>query len=223
MNEKKILIAGGGGFGLELWTYLTQDIASGRMPGYVLAGLLNDWQDCDLLNQEPAASYIGTIKDYSPQPDECVLIAVGSVLGRRKIADIVRSRGGRLFTYVHSSVLVAPSAKIGEGSVICANSIINAGSSIGRNVVVNFFCNIGHGASIADDCVLSPYCALSGNSALGDGGFMGTRATLFPWVRLGEACVVDAHSAVRQSAGDAQIISTRGQYVVQNNRFAPMR
>lgn len=223
MRAKRILIAGGGGFGLELWTYVHQDLATGRLQGYELAGVLDDGQACELLRIQPSAKRVCTIKDYTPAPGDEVLIALGSVTGRRKIAELVRSRCGKLFTYVHSSVLLAPSARVGEGSVICPNTIINAGAVIEENVAVNVFCSIGHGAHVGADSVLSPYCALSGDSALGAGSFMGSRATLFPKVRLGEACVVDAHTAVRQSTDAAKIISDRGRYDVLDNRFAPIR
>jgi len=221
MNNKKILIAGGGGFGCELWTYLSQEIVVGRLAGYTLAGVLDDGLDCELLRSMPEAKHISTIKDYAPLVNEVVLIGVGSVVGRRKIAALIRSKGGRLFTYVHMSALVAPSVHIGEGCVVCPNTIINAGAVLEENVAINVFCSIGHGAKVGSNSVLSPYCSLSGDSSLGAGGFMGTRATLFPKIALGEACVVDAHTAVRQSTGAAKIISTRGQYLVLDNRFAP--
>lgn len=218
----KIIIAGGGGFGLELWSYVNQDIISGYLPNCELIGLLNDDQDCELLRFNPSIVYKGSIKGYQCQSNEIVLIAVGSVVGRRKIAEQVKANGGKLFTYVHPSVIVAPTASIGNGSVICPNSIVNTGAVVGDNSAINVFCSIGHGAKIGADSVLSPYCALSGDSVLGSGSFMGTRATIFPKVRLGDACVVDAHTAVRQSADSAKIISSRGQYLVVNNRFAPV-
>jgi carbonic anhydrase/acetyltransferase-like protein (isoleucine patch superfamily) len=219
MHEKSVLIAGGGGFGCELWTYLKQDIDAGRFGGFSIKGFLDDTSDSELLRRQPNVNYCGTIKDYSPKPNEVVIIAVGSVIGRRNISELLSVRGGRLLTYVHSSALIAPDAYLGEGSVVCPNAIINAGAIVQKNVVINVFCSVGHGANIGADSVLSPYCSLSGNSVLGAGGFMGTRATLFPKVVLGNGCIVDAHTAVRQSALAGKIISTRGPYQVLDNRF----
>ena len=152
---------------------------------------------------------------------DAVIIAIGSVAARRKVADLLRARGARLLTFIHSTALIADTATIGEGAIICPHTIVNAGAHVGENVAVNVFCSVGHGARIGAHSVLSPYCSLSGDSELGESGFMGTRATLFPKVVLGADCVVDAHSAVKQSAPDRKIIATRGQYLVLDNRIAP--
>jgi UDP-3-O-[3-hydroxymyristoyl] glucosamine N-acyltransferase len=131
----------------------------------------------------------------------------------------MRDCGARLFTYVHRSAWVAGSSNLGEGVVVCPNSLVNAGARVGDNVAINVFCSVGHGAQIGAHSVLSPYCSLSGDSVLGEGGFMGTRATLFPKTVLGSDCIVDAHSAVRQSEPDNKMISVRGQYLVLDNRL----
>ena len=217
----RILIAGGGGFGLELYGYLSADLASVERPEPTIVGILNDDPDCEVLRKIPQAQYFGSIQDYQPQPGDAVTIAIGSAPARRKIAELFQSRNASWLTYIHPTALVADSATIGEGAIICPHSIVNAGAQVGDNVAVNVFCSIGHGARVGAHSVLSPYCSLSGDSALGEAGFMGTRATLFPKVVLGNDCVVDAHSPVKQSAPDRKIISTRGQYLVLDNRAAP--
>jgi UDP-3-O-[3-hydroxymyristoyl] glucosamine N-acyltransferase len=219
----RIVIAAGGGFGLELYGYLRQDLASGRLPDHTIAGVLNDGEDCELLRKTPDATYLGSLRDYKPNADDRVVIAVSSVVGRRKIAALMRECGARLFTYAHSLAWISPSAKLGEGTLVCPHSIVNAGAVIEENVAVNVFCSVGHGAHIGANSVLSPYCSLSGDSSLGEGGFMGTRATIFPKVSLGVGCVVDAHSAVKQSVSDDKIVSVRGKYLVLNNRQSPAR
>lgn len=221
----RILIAGGGGFGLEMYAYLTGAFASmpsgTQRPEPTMVGILNDGPDCEVLRKMPQAPYVGSIQDYQPQPGDAVTITIGDAAARRKVAQMLRARGARLLTYIHPTALVADTATVGEGAIICPHSIVNAGAQVGENVVVNVFCSIGHGAQVGAHSVLSPYCALSGDSILGEGGFMGTRATLFPKVVLGANCVVDAHSPAKQSAPDRKIISMRGQYLVLDNRLAP--
>ncbi len=220
----RILIAGGGGFGLEMYGYISADLAiaePAEPTEPTILGILNDSPDCEVLRKIPRATYLGSIQDYQPQTGDAVTIALGSAAARRKIAELLRGRGAHWLTYVHRTAWVADTATIGEGSIICPNSIVNASAHIEENVAVNVFCSVGHGARIGAHSVLSPYCSLSGDSVLGEGGFMGTRATLFPKVVLGSNSVVDAHTPVRQSAPDRKIISSRGQYVVLDNRSAP--
>lgn len=217
----RILIAGGGGFGLEMYSYISAELAAVERPEPTVIGILNDSQDCEVLRKIPQALYFGSIQDYQPRLGDAVTIAIGSASARRKIAELLRGRGAHWLTYIHPTAWVADTATIGEGSIICPNSIVNAGAHIEENVAVNVFCSVGHGARIGAHSVLSPYCSLSGDSALGEGGFMGTRATLFPKVVLGSNCVVDAHTPVKQSTPDRKIISSRGQYLVLDNRTAP--
>lgn len=216
---KRIVIVGGGGFGRELNSYIKADLAAGRLNGFSLAGLLDDNPDCELAGKSPELTYLGSITGFKPQGNEVFVIAIGKASIRRKIFEEIKRRHLALFTYVHSSALVMSEAALGEGTVVCPNTIINVGAKLGDNVAVNVFCSIGHGASIGSHAVLSPYCALSGESKLGECSFMGTRATLFPGVVMGNGCIVDSHSAVRQSVGENKVVSVRGEYLVLDNRF----
>jgi sugar O-acyltransferase (sialic acid O-acetyltransferase NeuD family) len=216
---KRIVIVGGGGFGRELYSYIKADLAAGRLNGFTLAGVLDDNPDCELAVKSQELTYLGALASFEPQGNEVLIIAIGKTSIRRNIFEEIKRRGISLFTYVHSSAQVMHEVTLGEGSVVCPNTIINVGAKLGDNVAVNVFCSVGHGASIGGHSVLSPYCALSGDSKLGVCGFMGTRATLFPGVAMGDGCIVDAHSAVRQSVGDNKIVSVRGEYLVLDNRF----
>lgn len=217
---KKIVIVGGGGFGRELYSYIKADLAGGCFIGYTLAGFLDDNPGCELAVMSPELTYLGALANFEPQGNEVLVIAIGKTSSRRNIFEDIKSRGLALLTYVHSSALVMSEEILGEGTVVCPNSIINVGAKLGDNVAVNVFCSVGHGATIGSHSVLSPYCAISGDSTLGMCGFMGTRATLFPGVVLGDGCIVDAHSAVRQSVGDNKIVSVRGEYLILDNRFS---
>lgn len=220
MDKKRIILAGGGGFGLELWNYLRQDIQTGRFSNNITLGVLDATSECEVVAKEQGVDYLGTIEEFSPTSDDEILIAIGNVRARLAISRMIKDRGGNLMTYVHNSVLISTNSTICEGSIICPNSVVNAGAHVGLNSVINVFCSVGHGARIGANSILSPFCALSGDSVLGERCFLGTRATLFPKVRLGNDCIVDAHTAVRRSEGDANVISSRGQYRVERNQFS---
>lgn len=216
----RILIAGGGGFGLEMYGYLTSELSSVKRSGTIV-GVLDDYPDCEVVRKFPHVKYFGTIQAYQPKLEDAVIVAFGNVSIRRKTAELLQARGARLLTYIHPTALIANTATISEGAVICPYSVVNSDAHVGKNVVVNVFCSIGHGARVESHSVLSPYSSLSGGSVLGEGGFMGTRATLFPNVVLGANCIVDAHSPAKQSTSDLKIISMRGQYLVLDNRAVP--
>jgi sugar O-acyltransferase (sialic acid O-acetyltransferase NeuD family) len=217
----RIMIVGGGGFGLEMYGYLTSYFGSIDSYEPAMIGILDDNPECEVVRKIASVQYFGGIQAYQPKLGDAVTITSGNVTTRLKIAEALQARGARLLTYIHPTALIAKTAVISKGAIICPYSIVNADAHVGENVVVNVFCSIGHGANVGAHSVLSPYCTLSGDSVLGEAGYMGTRATLFPKVVLGANCVVDAHSPVKQSTPDRKIITMRGQYLVYDNRGTP--
>jgi sugar O-acyltransferase (sialic acid O-acetyltransferase NeuD family) len=215
---KQIIIACAGGFGWELSEYLRKDIQCGSLSGYSLKGVIDDYTESSARSpiQLP---YLGTISDYIPKPEEYIVLAIGSPPSRRAIQGRLKNVGSHFISYIHSSCYVASDAKIGEGVIVCPNCIINSGAVLEDFSVVNVFGSVGHGAHIGEFSVLSPYAALNGDAWVGADCFLGTRATVFPRVSLGDKCVVDSHSYVRASVGDSKIVTIRGSYKVLNNRL----
>lgn len=216
---KKLVIIGGGGFGREIFHYIKSDIDQGILKNCAIEGVIDDNPSCELILNTPDVEYLGNLATYKPADDQAIIIAIGRTTTRAKIYATLDSLGVNLFNYVHSTAIIAPDAIIEEGCIICPNTVVNAGARVGKNTAINVFCSIGHGASIGKHSVLSPYCSMSGDSALDEICFMGTRATLFPGVRMGKGCIVDAHTAVKQTVGDGKIVSMRGNYLVLDNRL----
>lgn len=216
--KKRILIAGAGGFGLEVAEYLLADNAGGYLSGYEVHGALDDGrhQGDDFI---AGLKIVGGISNYQPHADEYIVLALGQVAHRVKLGQALKQHGARFFSYVHSSCYVSPTAELGEGIVVAPNCIINAHARIGDFAVVNVFSSIGHGAEVGAYSVLSPYVALNGDANVGARCFLGTRATIFPRVKLGDDCTVDSHSYVKKDAANASIISHRGEYRVDINRL----
>lgn len=219
MNARPdIVIAGGGGFGCEIVEYVRRDIADGRLQAQ-LRGVIDDSGE-DAVRRRVDAAYLGSIRDYRPNPGDRIIIALGSPRARMAVAETLRRAGADFFTYVHSSVYVGARVRLGLGVVICPGSIVNTGASLGDFSVLNVLCSVGHGATLGDYSVLSPYAAMNGDCSVGVGCFLGTRATVFPRVTVGDYCTVDSHGYVKASVEARKIISSRGQYVVVDDRLA---
>jgi sugar O-acyltransferase (sialic acid O-acetyltransferase NeuD family) len=89
-----------------------------------------------------------------------------------------RLAGLRFETIVHPSVQHSPWFEVGEGTVICAGSILSANVVLGRHVQINMGCTIGHDVVLGDYATLSPGVHLSGHVHLGDRVLMGTGAVV---------------------------------------------
>jgi|AntAceMinimDraft_1070359.scaffolds.fasta_scaffold34204_2 hypothetical protein len=216
----RFIIIGGGGFGLELYTYIACDIQSGKLPKHCTIGVLDKVANCELMDRIPNANYLGWEQEFVPSEGDRALIAIGSAAGRKRVYKIIQDRQIQLGTYIHPSAWVAPSATLGQGVIVSPNCVVSAFAEVSDNVAINVFCGVGHGAKVGKHSVMGPYSVINGGTVLGEGCFLGTRATLFPSVVLGKGCMVDTHTAVKASAGDFKIISVKGQYLVLDNRLA---
>lgn len=215
----KWVVVGGGGFGLELYTYLADDIARGHLPAATVA-VLDDNPSCEILRRVPDAIYLGGLAQFIPASDDLGLIAVGTPSSRRRLFDACAARGLALGTYVHRTAWVAATASLGAGTIVSPFTVVAAAAIVGANVATNVHCGIGHGSRVGAHSVLGPYSVINGDTALGDRTLLGTRATLFPGVSIGVGCVVDAHTAVRRSTGDYRLLSTKRNDLDVENRLA---
>jgi len=211
-----IVIAGAGGFGLEIYDYLQAEANCG---GPTVAGFIDDTPSGQL--QLPGGTntkHLGSIREYRPVLGQVVVVAIGSVTGRRFVMELLTANQVEIPAYVHSSAIVSPSARLDSGVLVCPFTIVNSNASLHRGSVVNVHCSIGHGATVGAYSVLSPYAALNGDATIGIGCFLGTRATIYPRIHIGDACIVDSHTGVRANAQDRQLISSRGVYQVSQLR-----
>ncbi len=189
---RRLFIVGAGGFGREVlqWAHDAWPDAVDR-----IAGLLSD--DLNRLDGfSTPVTIIGTVRDHEPQSGDFHLLAVGVSYVRRSIAESLAARGGRFATLVHPSAVVARSAHVGEGSIVCPGAVVSDASRLGACVLVNYHASLGHDASAGDYAVLSPYATLGGNASIADDVFLGLHASVGPGRRVGARSKVSANSCV---------------------------
>ncbi len=146
-------------------------------------------------------------------PSGSVLIAVGNPKTRRTLAGRVTALGGRT-----SKALIDPSVQgcfnsiaIGDGSIICAGSILTVDITIGRHVHINLDCTIGHDAILEDFVTLAPGVHVSGCVTIKEGSYIGTGASIIngyqdrPLV-VGTGAVVGAQACVIRDVPDGATV-----------------
>lgn len=203
-----VVIAGMGGFGQEVAGYLKEEALRG---GFHVLGGLADYIDQATIDAI-GIPYLGTITDYRPKENEVVIVAIGSVEGRKRVLERLWANQVPTPSYIHHSCFLAPTARIERGVIISPFSVINQHAHIREGAMINVHCTVAHGTTVGKFSVLCPYVAMNGNAVAGDECFLSTRATLYPHVAIGQGCVVDAHTGVRISAPDNQMITSRGKY-----------
>lgn len=192
-----IVIVGAGGFAREVYTWLRHGMPEGhRIKGF-LAPNPHDLDGFGI--EEPI---LGSEDDHEVREDERFLPALGHMAVRVKAIETLARRGARFLTYVHPTAIVAPTAELGQGVVVCPFSLISDSTRLGDFTIVNFYASVGHDASTGAYAVLSPYATINGRARLGARSFMGTHATIAPGVTVGARSKVAANSAVLRDARD---------------------
>tara|TARA_X000000368_G_C22977290_1_gene688216 strand:- start:126 stop:800 length:675 start_codon:yes stop_codon:yes gene_type:complete len=211
-NEDGIILIGGGGFALEVYSYICDD------KKYKVKGIIDETKECELINKHNELKYLGDIKSYKPKENDFALICVGNAFLRRKLYFECKKIDLKLTSYIHSTSHISSNALIGDGVFIGPHCIISSHAIIKNNIVLNVYCGVGHGANIKDHSVMSPYSVINGDCSLGEGVFLGSRVTLNPKIKIGDFSLIDAGSIIREDIDNFSIVSQRPQQIINENR-----
>ena len=103
--------------------------------------------------------------------------------------------------FLEPDVHMSRTVEVGEGTIICAGSILTVNIVIGRSVHINLDCTVGHDVVIEDFATIAPGTHISGNVTIKRGAHIGTGANIIngtpdrPLV-IGEGAVVGAGACV---------------------------
>jgi UDP-3-O-[3-hydroxymyristoyl] glucosamine N-acyltransferase len=130
------------------------------------------------------------------------------------VAERLTARGAEFATLVHTTAVVARSARVGTGSIICPGAIVSDSATLGTCVLVNYHASFGHDSSAGDFSVLSPYATLGGGATIGDDVFLGLHASVGPGRIVGARSKVSANSCVlSDTPADSIIYGVPGRIV----------
>ncbi len=103
---------------------------------------------------------------------------VGSSNLRQKLFNRLKKLKYTLPVIVSPLAHVSKHARIGEGSVVMHQAIVNAGADIGKNCILNTRCLIEHDVKIGNHTHISTAVVINGQVVIGSGSFVGSNATI---------------------------------------------
>ena len=142
---------------------------------------------------------------YEHGPGACIL-AIGHCNARLKLAALVQAHGFELARAIHPMALLAEDVSIGRGSVIVGGVVINPGSRIGENVIVNTSASVDHECIIEDGAHIGPGTRLGGRVHVGRAAWVGIGATIKDRVRVGANSIVGAGAVVLTDVPDNSVV-----------------
>lgn len=209
-----LIIVGAGPMGRELYSWLLQHPDLGIK--WNIKGFLDDEKYNKYVHDDPINNYpikiLNTIKLYEPCEQDRLIVAIGDPRAKKSIVEQLNVKNVRYFTFIHPSVNLATNVQIGEGSIICPNTIISCDSSIGNHVIINLACTIGHDVTIGEYVTLSSHVDITGNCELKEGVFMGSHAVVLPKTIVGKYATIGAGSVgIRKIQENSTILGVPGK------------
>jgi sugar O-acyltransferase (sialic acid O-acetyltransferase NeuD family) len=203
---QRLVIAGAGGFGREVLAWALDAWRVGEPgSGWKFGCFLDDnpralepWLPAGVASDLAGghATAVTGIDVYEPQPEDRVVVAIGTPALRRAVVARLRARGAVFATLIHPTAVIGPRVEIGPGCVICPRVVLTCDLRLGEFVCLNISCAVGHDASIGAYTQASSFCDFTGGVRVGEEVFLGSRASILPRQVVEDRAVIGAGSVV---------------------------
>lgn len=208
---KKLYIIGAGGFGREV-AWLVERIneneeAKGNEAAWQIAGFIDDNESIQG-QQQDAYTVAGTcieLMKMAENEEIYAVCAVGAAKTRKMIVDKFIDSKVKFATVIDPSVIISKRVDIGEGTIICAGTIITVDIKIGNHVIINLDCTIGHDDIIHDYVTIYPSVNVSGNVEVGECSEMGTGMQIIQGKKVKSGTIIGAGAVVVKDINEAGV------------------
>jgi sugar O-acyltransferase (sialic acid O-acetyltransferase NeuD family) len=189
---KDIVIIGAGGFGREV-AWLIEDINKIKNEWNII-GFVDDNEVIQgtMVNGYKVVGNVNWLKNQELH----VVNAIGAPLVKKKIMKRLEVSKNIYPVLIHPSVIFSDRVLFGEGSIICAGSIITVNIEIGKHVIINLDCTVGHDAVIGDYTTVLPSVNISGFVKIEECVNVGTGSAIIQGVTIGENTIIGAGAVV---------------------------
>jgi sugar O-acyltransferase (sialic acid O-acetyltransferase NeuD family) len=187
-------IIGAGGFGREVYWSLDPNDRINTV------FFVDDkyWEDKDDL--------ILPLSKFDPNEYQ-VVVAIGNPVDRYNLVQKLPVET-RYFTHIHPSCqIMGDDVTIGEGSIICAGTIITTNLKLGKHAHLNLQTTIGHDCEIGDYFTTAPGAKISGNCKIRDCVYVGTNSS------IKEKLIIHGLTTIGSNAAVVKNIDESGTYV----------
>ena len=170
--KPKLILIGGGGHCKSCIDVIEQEIK------FIIAGIvdinrsISDLLGYRLLGHDDDLAKLKLSYDYA-------LITIGQIKTpaiRVRLFAYAKSLGFKLPVIISPRAYVSKHAKIGNGTIVMHDALINAGAIVGDNCIINSKSLIEHDSVIEDSCHISTGAIINGGVVVRQGSFVGSNA-----------------------------------------------
>lgn len=166
--------------------------------GFTVSVVLDDNKELDgrTLLGYPVRHTVNVLDSLQAEGIQHGIVAIGDNRIRQRQAASLEAKGYTLITAVHPSAVVSKHASVQAGTVVMAKVVVNPGSRIGKNVILNTGCIVDHDCIIHDAAHIAPGVVMSGEVTIGERTMIGTGTNIINDVEIGSDTVIGAGAAV---------------------------
>lgn len=192
----KIAIYGGGGFGREVKMLIDQ--INKHENKYEFIGYFDDGiTKGTLVNGYSILGGINELNSFSDKLQLVVSIAEPKI--KLRIIKSINNCNISFPILIHPTCIIGDgNMRIGEGTIICASTIITVNVEIGNHVILNLACTVGHDTKIGSYSSFMPGVNISGEVEIEDQVYCGTGAKIINQLKIGQGTIVGAGALVHK-------------------------
>lgn len=202
MSKLPIIVVGMGGHAKVVVDTLLMCTAN-------VIGATDPQSDCSQLLGISRIGDDSEIEHFSPDQVELVN-GIGSVkqpIQRRQLFEKFKAKGYRFASVIHPSAVVSGDVKLGEGVQILAGTVVQAGSQIGENTILNTRVSVDHDCQIAAHVHVAPGATLCGGVRVASDVHIGTGACVVQGVRIGTGVLIGAGSVIVKDVSETDRVT----------------
>ena len=143
--------------------------------------------------------YVGNLNKFLKFANMDYFIAIGENSKRKKILNSLKSNKNKLITLIHPNSYVSESSKIGKGSILLPNTVVNAKSVIRRCCIINTSSTIDHDCIISDFTHIAPGVNIAGNVSIGRETFIGIGSKIVNNIVIKSKSFVSAGTIIKKN------------------------
>jgi sugar O-acyltransferase (sialic acid O-acetyltransferase NeuD family) len=197
-----VVIVGASGFGREVYRWAKDALSAAE---YRIKGFLSNRPD-DLNGFGLDEKILADDTSYVVQENDRFIFAIGDIEAKKQIVESMKARNAKFLTLIHPTAIVASSARIGEGVILCPFVLVSDHVVIGDFVMMNFYSSCGHDTTVGRYSIFSPYSTANGGVNIGEEVFLGTHATVTPRRRIGSRVSINANSVAMQDIPERSFV-----------------
>lgn len=109
-------------------------------------------------------------------------------------------------TFIHPSVMLAKSVKIGFGNVFLSNVVVNCNARIGNFNTVNSGTLLGHDIIIGNNNYFAGHVCVGSSLKIGDMNFIGLNTSIRNEITMGNGNIVGMASNITKDVSDNNVL-----------------